>query len=249
MDVDTAIGGNQGRFPETRRSAIVNIRSEDSSLRDCAAEALITAYWKPVYKYIRIRWNQSNEEAKDLTQAFFTRALEKEFFRSYDPAKARFRTYLRTCLDAFLSNENKAATRTKRGGAERIVSLDFETAEGELRRQDIRSSEQSPEEYFHREWVRNLFSLALEDLKRDCHQRGKQLPYRVFERYDLDESGEKTTYESLAAEFGISAATCTNYLAAMRRLLRQLVLERIRDTSAGDREFRSEARAVLGIEA
>jgi len=249
MDPDTAIGGNQSRFPETRSSAIVNIGSEDTSLRDCAAEALIAAYWKPVYKYIRIRWSQSNEDAKDLTQAFFTRALEKEFFSSYDPAKARFRTYLRACLDAFLSNENKAATRTKRGGAEHFVSLDFETAEGELRQQDIRSNEQSPEEYFHREWVRNLFSVALEDLRRDCHERGKQLQYRVFERYDLDDSGEKITYESLAVEFGISAATCTNYLAAMRRLLRQLVLERIRDTTASDREFRSEARAVLGIEA
>src|SRR5689334_18045515 len=138
MDVDTSIGGNHSRFPQTRRSAIVNIQSQDTSLRECAVEALITAYWKPIYKYVRIRWNRSNEDAKDLTQAFFTRALEKDFFRSYDPAKARFRTYLRTCLEAFLSNENKAAGRMKRGGAASIVALDFETAEGELRQQDIR---------------------------------------------------------------------------------------------------------------
>ena len=249
MDVDTSIGGNHGRFPETRRSAIVNIQSDDASLRDCAAEALITAYWKPVYKYVRIRWNRSNEDAKDLTQAFFTRTIEKDVFSAYDPAKGRFRTYLRSCLDAFLSNENKAASRIKRGGAASIVALDFETAEGELRQQDIRSNGQSPEEYFHREWVRNLFSLALEDLQRDCHERGKHLQYRVFERYDLHDGGEKPTYEIVAAEFGISAATCTNYLAAMRRLLRQLVLDRIRDTSPSDREFRSEARDVLGIEA
>lgn len=249
MDTDTSIAGNQARFPDTRRSAVVGIRSDDPALRACASEALIAAYWKPVYKYVRVRWNQSNEDAKDLTQAFFTRALEKEFFSSYDPSKARFRTYLRTCLDAFLSNENKAATRVKRGGDARLVSLDFETAEGEIRQHDIPSGELSPEDYFHREWVRNLFSLALDDLRRECREVGKQLPYRVFERYDLHDDGEKPTYETLARECGITAITATNYLAAMRRRLRQLVLERVRQTTATGKEFRCEARALLGIEA
>src|SRR5579864_8145542 len=114
MDLDTSIGGNQSRFPETRRSAILDLASEDPARLAAASETLIAGYWKPVYKYIRVRWNQSNEDAKDLTQAFFTRVLEKQFFTAYDPAKARFRTYLRTCLDAFLSNESKAASRVKR---------------------------------------------------------------------------------------------------------------------------------------
>ncbi|MBZ5590974.1 MAG: sigma-70 family RNA polymerase sigma factor [Acidobacteriia bacterium] len=249
MDPDTTLAGNQARFPETRRSAIIGIRSEDPALRACASETLIAAYWKPVYKYVRVRWNQSNEDAKDLTQAFFTRALEKEFFTSYDPSKARFRTYLRACLDAFLSNENKAASRIKRGGDALVVSLDFETAEGEIRHHDIASPELSREEYFHREWVRNLFSLALDDLQRESHERGKQLSYRLFERYDLRDDGEKLTYEMLALEFGITATAVTNHLAAMRRRLRQLVLERIRETTATDKEFRNEVRAVLGIEA
>jgi len=156
MDLDTSIGGNQAQFPETRRSAIVDLRSENPACLAAASETLIAGYWKPVYKYIRVRWNQSNEDAKDLTQAFFTRVLEKQFFASYDPSKARFRTYLRACLDAFLANESKAASRIKRGGAARFVSLDFETAEGEIRQYDVASGEQSPEEYFHREWVRHL---------------------------------------------------------------------------------------------
>ncbi len=248
MDLDTSIGGNQSRFPRTRRSAIIDFNSDDPALRECASEALIAAYWKPVYKYIRVRWNRSNEDAKDLTQAFFARALEKEFFRDYDPEKARFRTYLRACLDAFLANENQAAGRVKRGGDTRIVSLDFETAEGEIRQHDVASGEPSPEEYFHREWVRNLFSLAVEDLKRQCDQNGKQTQYRIFERYDLAEDGDKPAYERLAAEFGISAATVTNHLAAMRRALRERVLARIRETTATEREYRGEVRAVLGID-
>jgi RNA polymerase sigma factor (sigma-70 family) len=248
MDLDTSIGGDQSRFPQTRRSAIIDFTSDDPALRDSASEALIAAYWKPVYKYIRIRWSRSNEDAKDLTQGFFARALEKEFFRDYDSEKARFRTYLRACLDAFLANEDKTDGRMKRGGGARIVSLDFETAEGEIRQHDVASGEPSPEVYFHREWVRNLFSLAIEDLGRQCDLNGKEIQYRVFERYDLAEDGVKPTYESLAVEFGITSVAVTNHLAAMRRLLRQLVLARIRETTATEREYRGEVRDVLGIE-
>ena len=248
MDLDTSIGGNQARFPETRRSTIVDLRSEDPARLNAASEALITGYWKPVYKYVRVRWNQSNEDAKDLTQAFFTRVLERQFFTSYDPAKARFRTYLRSCLDAFLANELKAASRIKRGGAARFVSLDFETADGEIRQYDVASADLSSEEYFQREWVRHLFSLALEDLRRECQERESQLHYRVFERYDLDDDGEKPTYETLAREFGITRTAATNYLASMRRRLRHLVLERIREITPTGKNFRSEVRLVLGIE-
>ena len=35
MDLDTSIGGNQARFPETRRSAIVDLRSEEPDHPRC----------------------------------------------------------------------------------------------------------------------------------------------------------------------------------------------------------------------
>jgi RNA polymerase sigma factor (sigma-70 family) len=249
MDTDTSIGGPQSRFPETRYSAIQNLGNPESALREGALEALVAAYWKPVYKYIRVRWNQSNENAKDLTQTFFARVLEKDFFTAYDPAKARFRTYLRSCLDAFLVNVHKSANRIKCGGNAQIVSLDFETAEGEIRGREIPSNEQSPEDYFHREWVRNVFSLAAQDLKRDCEQRGRRIQYELFERYDLCDDDERPTYDALGAELGITRVTVTNHIAAARRRLRQIVLDRIRECTATEREFRDEVRSVLGIEA
>ncbi len=243
------MGGAASRFPDTRHSAIGNLGSQNAALRECAFETLVAAYWKPVYKYIRLRWSQSNEDAKDLTQSFFIHALEKEFLGAYDPARARFRTYLRACLDAFLSNENKAAGRTKRGGDAVIVSLDFETAEGELRRREIAAAGESPEEYFQREWVRNLFSLAAEDLRSECAGNGKQSQYEIFARYDLGDGAERPSYSGLAAEFGLTIATVTNYLGAMRRRFRHLLLERIRQTTLTEQEFRDELRAILGIEA
>jgi DNA-directed RNA polymerase specialized sigma24 family protein len=35
------------------------------------------------------------QEAKDLTQNFFTTAIEKRYFQAYDTEKGTFRTFLR----------------------------------------------------------------------------------------------------------------------------------------------------------
>ncbi len=69
MSEDTKIGGPGGRFPSTRWSAVVAARSADTLERRRGLDAIVAAYWKPVYKYIRIRWGKSNEDAKDLTYA------------------------------------------------------------------------------------------------------------------------------------------------------------------------------------
>jgi DNA-directed RNA polymerase specialized sigma24 family protein len=67
----------QGQFPATRWSLIVAARSAVPKERQRALEILTAAYWKPVYKYIRLRWDKDNEQAQDLTQDFFLRILDK----------------------------------------------------------------------------------------------------------------------------------------------------------------------------
>ena len=119
---------------------IVAARSPEPEQRRRALDLLIAAYWKPVYKYIRLRWGKDIEEAKDLTQIFFFRLLEKDFLASYEPRRARLRTFLRMCVDRLIANEDKAARRLKRGGEIEFQPLDFESAEGELRHIDIPSS-------------------------------------------------------------------------------------------------------------
>jgi RNA polymerase sigma factor (sigma-70 family) len=230
MDADTLIGGENGRFPETLHSAIAAAGSDEAARRRPGQEALVAAYWKPVYRYIRVKWRRSNEDAKDLTQGFFARAIEKHYFRDYDPQKGTFRTFLRVCLDRFLANDHKFQSRDKRSAE--FVALDFDAAGPE-----------SPDEVFEREWARSVFEDGVDTLRENLHARGRGLCFAVFERYDLAE--DAPSYDQLAREFGISGATVTNYLASARRELRRLVLERLRVVTAGDREFRREARALF----
>lgn len=232
--------------PPTRHSVVAAVRSENAEIRRGGLDALVAVYWKPAYKYLRVKWRLSEDDAKDATQEFFARAIEKSFFDAFNPAKGRFRTFLRVCLDHFAANERKAASRLKRGGGVTMDPLDFETAEGELRQHDVAVAA-DVEEYFHREWVRSLLALAVDDLRDEYARLGKTLQFRAFERYDLDGPAAATplTYGDVARELGVSATDVTNYLAAARRVFRQRLLDRLRSICGDGYEFEAEARQLL----
>ena len=269
-----------GRFPATRGSAVLGVRSNDASIRERALSVIAESYWKPVYKYIRMRWNKSHDDAADLTQGFFERAIEKSYLAAYDPAKGRFRTFLRTCLDGFLANEHAAAKTQKRGGDFTFVSFDFQDAENELAIAGRSGSSgpgssgpgssgpgssgpggfasaaaagyaEAPDAAFEREWLRALFQAAIEELRRRLDERGRTTAFRAFERYDLagdDQSAltPRITYEDLGRELGIPATSVTNALSSCRRELREILMEKLRELTASDEEFRLEMRGLFG---
>src|SRR5688500_5938191 len=248
MDVDTDIGGPRNRFPVTSHSAIVAAASRDSEVRQRALETIVASYWKPAYKYIRIKWQASNEDAKDLTQSFFTTAIEKGYFADYEAEKASFQTFFRTCLDRFVVNQKKSEQRLKRGAGADHLSLDFAGAENELV-SNLPAADLNAEDFFHREWVRSLFTLSVETLEERYTQTGRDIQFKIFELYDLRESVEgKATYGSLATEFGLKVTDVTNYLAAARRDFRKILLEKVRELTGTEAEYQTEVRALLGID-
>jgi RNA polymerase sigma factor (sigma-70 family) len=253
MMEDTKIGGPSGKFPATRWSAVLAARSDDPGERSRALDAIAAAYWKPIYKYLRIRWGKSNEDAKDLTQDFFAKLFEKGYLDDFDPAKARLRTFLRICADRFVANDAKAAKRLKRGGGAQHVSLDFDAAEAELNRSkppiEAVASADSIDDFLEKEFIRSLFGVAVDDLRAFCEARGKQVHFRLFEIYDLESDGKPSaSYADLAREFNIAPTDVTNHLAFARREFRRIALDRLREMTASEGEFRCEARALLGVE-
>jgi RNA polymerase sigma factor (sigma-70 family) len=249
VNIDTDLGGPADRFPATRCSVLRAVTSPDAIVRRQAQETLVSAYWKPVYKYLRMHWQLANEDAKDLTQGFFTLALDKSFFDRFDPAKARFRTFLRVCVDGFVSKEQRAASRMKRGGEAAHESLDFAGADAELQRH-IPAPGADPDDLFRQEWLRSLFSFAVEDFRKHCLASAKEKHFQVFQRYDLEaaESGEPLTYAQLAEELGLSTTQVTNYLAFSRTHFRKLLLDRLRATTGNDDEYQLEVRNLFGGE-
>lgn len=238
--------GDAAAFPPTRMSLLERVRASSADIRRQAFDDLVTGYWKPAYKYIRMRWNLGPEDAEDVVQGFFAVAFEKEYLAGFDPARGRFRTFLRVCLDRYAGKARKAEQARKRGGGQRPLSLDVAGAEGEIRALDPPDT-RDPDRLFRQEMIRDLFTRALADVRDALAAEQKILQYRVFEQYDLGPSDGRT-YADVAGRFGIPVTQVTNYLAAVRRRFRERALAHLRAMSGTDDDFRADARDLFGID-
>ena len=238
----------RGVFPTTRRSVVEAIRDDDPDTRRQALGTLVAGYWRPVYAHLRRKWRLQPADAEDLTQDFFAQAVTGDFLRGYDRTQARFRTYMRACLDRFIANAQRDGRRLKRGGGATVLPLDFAVIERELAASDGSSSDDGADAWFDREWIRGLFTAAVSDLRTACQGTPREVRFAVFERYDLAPAREadRPGYRAVADELGLPVTQVTNHLAWARRELRRLVLERLRSLTASDAEFREEAEELLG---
>jgi RNA polymerase sigma factor (sigma-70 family) len=233
------------RFPATRQSVLERVRSVDDGVRRDAFGDLAAGYWKPSYHYLRLQWRLTAEDAEDAVQAFFSAAFEKHYVDRYDPARSKFRTFLRVCLDRFVQNLRKAAAAEKRGGGAALLSLDFPGAEREL--DDMATAIADPDRFFHDETVRFLFARAVASLQAACAEAGRDVVFRVFERHDLTPVSD-TSYATVARDLGLSVSQVTNHLHTARRQFRDLALEHLRTLSATADEYRRDAREIFGLE-
>jgi RNA polymerase sigma factor (sigma-70 family) len=227
-------------FPVTRISVIEGLASLDSEKRRVSADLLARAYWEPIAATLRTRWRLDPADAEDLTQEFLAEALFKEWLARYDPGKARFRTFLRMCLDRFAANALQTSLRLKRGGGAQMVSLDDDLAPA--------VSDDDADERFRQEWVRSVFSLALAALRQEAAEAGKEIQVAIFEAYDVDDvAGERPSYRELSRRFALPETTITNHLAWARRAFRRQVLDVLRALAGTEADYREDAQELLGI--
>ena len=105
-------------FPTTRWSRVAHAVNPAAPEARAALAELCTAYWYPIYAFIR-RKGHNPEEALDLTQDYFTRLLESGVLASADRRLGRFRAFLRTDCGFFLSHNHERRQAIKRGGGQK----------------------------------------------------------------------------------------------------------------------------------
>ena len=136
----------------------------------------------------------------------------------------------RSLLDYFVETEH---TRLGRG-----VPLEVDVAETEIEREGW--GELTADEYFDREWIKSIFTIAVERLRDSSHAGD----FALFETYDLDDI-ITTSYRTLGARLNDVSGS---RLATIRRHFRSILLQTLREMSASEDEYRAEARELLGIE-
>src|SRR5687768_8453345 len=112
-------------FESTHWSVVLAAAQTASPEAEDAMARLCTAYWFPLYAFLR-RQGLDEEAARDATQEFFAqRIITKKIFSGINPAQGKFRSWLLASLRNFLVNEADWRNAQKRGGGIMHVPLDI----------------------------------------------------------------------------------------------------------------------------
>ena len=225
-----------GFFATTRWTVV---RAAGASVAG-ALESLCTAYWFPLYAYVRRR-GFSKEDAEDLTQAFFAKLLERRDFAGLKQENGRFRAFLLAALKNFLANERDRAGRLKRGGNITHFSLNWQSADSQFQIADIAS--RGPDEAFDREWALALLERVMVQLRDESTVAGRAERFEQLKRFLAVGKGE-IPYALAASELLMDAGTLRVAIYRLRKRYRELLKQEVADTLS-DPAMVEEELAVL----
>jgi len=208
-----------------------------------ALEKLCRAYWYPLYAYVRRR-GQSAEDAKDLTQEFFARLLERNWVGRADQQKGRFRSFLLSAMNHFLADEWDKARAQKRGGGAMPVPLQFDTAETRYGYEPVDNV--TPEHSYERRWALTLLDEVLQRLRSEYEQEGRKEYFAALHPCLV---GERTSqpYAELAAKLGTSEGAVKAAVHRLRQRYRELLRDEIAQTVAEPGEVDGELKHLHAV--
>lgn len=228
-------------FATTRWSIVLAAGRDSSPEAKTALATLCETYWFPLYAFVR-RQGYDAQDAQDLTQGFFTRLLEKKDLRDVQRERGKFRSFLLASMKHFLMNEWDRTQAQKRGGGQRMLSVDFDEAESRLRLEP--SHEQTPEVIFEKQWALTLLDRVRAVLREEFVTAHKA---EQFDRLHVYLTGEKSavTYAEVAEELRISEAAVKMAVSRLRRRFHDRLRKEIAQTVATEDEVDDEIRALI----
>jgi len=200
-----------------------------------ALAALCQSYWVPLYAYVRRRVGDVNE-AQDLTQEFFARLLEKDLLAHAAPERGRFRSFLLTAMQHFLTNEWKKGQAAKRGGG-KVLSLDFATNDSRLSFEP--GHDWTPERIYERSWAITLLDRVLGRLREEYTASGKQQLFEALRPY-IGGKREDALLAEVAASLEMTEGAAKVAAHRLRKRYRELIRAELAQTVADEAEIDAE---------
>ena len=224
-------------FPHTRWSLVLAATQKEAPESEAALESFCSAYWYPLYAYVRCR-GQSPHDAQDLTQEFFCRLLEKRWLDSADRKKGKLRTFLIVALKHFMHNEWRRASAQRRGGGRSQVPFDTELAES---RYAVDPHSLAADETFDQQWALTLLDLTVKRLRAEFTEADKPGEFDVLKNCLMAARGA-IDYAAVAKELGVSDGAARVAVHRLRKRFRAIYREEISQTLADSADLEAELR-------
>jgi len=207
-----------------------------------ALETLCSAYWFPIYAYVR-RHGFSKEDAEDLTQAFFAKLLERRDFTGLKQENGRFRAFLLAALKHFLANERDRVGRLKRGGNITHLSLDWQSADTQFQIAD--GGQVPPDAAYDREWALALLERVVVRLGDEFSAEGKAERFSRMKPFLTMGKGE-VPYATAAKDLLMDEGALRVAVHRLRKRYRELLREEIAHTLSDPAMVEEEMKVLLG---
>ncbi len=228
------------RFATTHWTLVIAAGNAASPDAERALASLCETYWFPVYAFVR-RGGRDPDAAKDLTQAFFTRVLEKHYFAEARQDRGKFRSFLLTSVAHFLANQHDRDRAEKRGGGQHLLPLEFDDGERTFLREPVDAA--TPERLYERRWALAVIDAAMQRVRRKYEKTERA---ELFSRLQPSLTGEEpSSYAELAAELTSTEGALRVAVHRLRRQFASSLREVVAETVQRPEDVEGELRHLL----
>ena len=240
-DIQTANGGAMG-FTTTHWSLVLEAQGESPAARK-ALEILCTAYWRPLYGFVR-RQGLTREEAQDLVQDFLRVCSNTEIW-----IQSGARRDVCVLISLCRSNVFWLASSVGPAGVKRYesglhISLD------ELLESDVTDFELaetwSADRLYERRWALAVLEQVLGRLESEYQAAGNSALFDQLKEFLVGERGRPTQAE-IATELGMSENAVKQAFHRLRQRYRVLLREEIAHTVAQPGDVEDELRHLVSV--
>lgn len=185
-------------FPTTHWTLVQTIGSGDRDQSEQALGELCRRYWYPIYAFLR-RSGRSEEDAEDLTQAFFEKLISEETLQEMEPdgENGKLRSFLLAVLKHMLVDEHRYRKAGKRGGGFLDFSLDQMEAEQRYRYEPVDTDD--PEKLYLRAWALNLVETTRMKLREIFAKKDRTALFEILDPFLLS-TDDTPPYADLAEQ-------------------------------------------------
>ena len=236
---------NASFFAPTRWTVVLRAQGDSAEGRRALGE-LCEMYWTPVFRFLRSE-GRHEETARELTQEFFARVLERGGLKGAEPEQGRFRSYLLGAVKHFLADLRDRERRLKRGGGLAPQSLESDgSSTTAVALQVPDPTALPPDSFFDRAWALAVMQQTFSTLQREFAEAGKAAHFQVLKPWLEGESAGLSQADA-AARLGLNEGAVKVAIHRLRKRFREVIRAELAQTVGSPAEVDEELRYLVEV--
>ncbi len=229
-------------FPNTHWSLVLRARDEST----VALNTLCEKYREPLLIWLRCRKHKlARLEPEDLVNGFLASKLQQQILKTVTPDKGKFRSFVLVCLANYVKDELGKCNAEMRGGLKPHYSIEETDEEGRPIVEPV-GADPSADEHYDRVWGLTILANAIRRLEAELNCKG-HLPLWIALEPHLYEEVEAPSFGQIAKELGMSPNVVYTATLRIRRRLKALIREEVRETVVSQTDLDEELRRFIHL--